>query len=134
MQTFAICLIPLLLGCKIATLSAIFYYISIAVGLPFAAGGDGGLKKLYETTGGYLIGFVLASFQIGIMVENNPHFVIIPLVIGNIIIFISGVIWLPFGLSFKTGNKISKFTNIKDLLMWGVIPFIPGDLLKIALV
>eukprot|EP00483_Globobulimina_turgida_P000724 UN00724 len=133
MQTFAIHVIPLLFGCKIATLSAILYYIAIGVGLPFGAGGEGGIKKLYQTTGGYLVGFILSSFQIGIMIENNQQNVIAPLLFGNVIIFISGVIWLPFGLSFKTGKKISNFTNIKDLLMWGVIPFIPGDLIKIAL-
>mmetsp|Transcript_9000 Transcript_9000/g.8091 ORF Transcript_9000/g.8091 Transcript_9000/m.8091 type:complete len:182 (+) Transcript_9000:102-647(+) len=133
MQTFAINLIPLLFGLKIAVLSSIFYYIAIGYGLPVGASGEGGYKKLYGPTGGYLVGFILASIQIGIMYQDNPENILMPLIIGNLIIFAAGVMWLPFGLSFKTGNKLSNYTNIKDLLMWGFIPFIPGDLIKIAL-
>ena len=133
MQTFAINVIPILFGAKIAVLSSVIYYIAIGYGLPVGAGGEGGYKKFYGPTGGYLVGFILASIQTGIMSENDPENILIPLIIGNFIIFAFGVMWLPFGLSYKTGKKLENFTNVKDLLMWGIIPFIPGDLIKIAL-
>merc|ERR1712154_447390 len=56
MQTFAINIIPLLFGLKVAVLSSVLYYIAIAVGLPVGAGGEGGVSKLYGPTGGYLVG------------------------------------------------------------------------------
>ena len=134
MQTFAINIIPLFFGLKIAILSSIFYFIAIGYGLSVGAGGEGAYKKLYGPTGGYLVGFILASFQIGFMYENDPtKNIFTPVILGNLIILIVGCMWLPFGLSYKTGKKLSNFTNIKDILMWGLIPFIPGDLIKIGL-
>ncbi len=133
MQTFAVNVIPLLFGFKVGVLSAVFYYIAIGFGLPFGAGGEGGFQKLYGPTGGYLVGFIVASLQIGLAIESNPDHVLSALVIGSCIIFGAGAAWLPFGLSLKTGKKLSNFTNIRDVMMWGVIPFVPGDIIKIGL-
>eukprot|EP01084_Bolivina_argentea_P171935 297865_1 len=102
MQTFAINVIPLVFGAKIALFGSITYYCGIGMGLPIGAGGEGGVSKLYGPTGGYLVGFILASFQMGIMIENDLEMTLLALVLGNIIILVSGMIWLPFGLSFNT--------------------------------
>jgi len=137
MQTFAINIIPIIFDVKIATLASVWYYLCIAMGLPVGAGREGGSKKLYGPTGGYLVGFILASFQMGVMLETgaaqDPQSTFMALLIGNAIILLCGLVWLPFGLSFKTGKPVSNFSNMKDVLMWGLIPFIPGDLIKIVL-
>ena len=57
MQTYAVTLLPCLFGYKIAVFSCLLYILEIAIGLPF--GGVGGLTKLYHTTGGYFVGYIM---------------------------------------------------------------------------
>ena len=127
MHTFAINLLPLLFGWKIATLSSLLYYAHI---------GYHNIKDLYHATGGYLIGFIIASLQIGSMIENHPksnNVHIIALIIGNFTILFAGMLFMPIGLSYKTGKSVNEFSDKDFLLRQAVVPFIPGAIIKIIL-
>jgi biotin transport system substrate-specific component len=114
------------LGTKRGTLSYIVYLFIGVVGLPVFSGFSGGFTKLLGPTGGYLIGFVLMAFISGIFIDNfsnNIYMCFLGMVLGTIVTYLLGTAWL----SYET-----KLT-FNAALYAGVIPFIPGDLVKMII-
>ncbi|GAH66853.1 unnamed protein product, partial [marine sediment metagenome] len=93
-----------------------------ASGLPVFAGARGELSHLAGPTGGYLIGFVVAAYLVGKVVERKDSsiWLILAMLAGT------GVIYLLGGLRLAHFLRI----GIKETLYLGVIPFLPGDILK----
>ena len=126
-QTFAVLLTGALLGSRLGTAAVIAYLIEGAVGLPFFAGGGGGIMRFFGPTGGYLIAFPCAAYVTGLFAEygwdKNYWYAVTAMAIGSLIILIIGGVFfsvitltLP-GMAFK-------------IAVW---PFLAGDLIKIAL-
>jgi biotin transporter BioY len=126
-QTFAVLISGILLGSIRGAFSQIVYLLIGLTGLPFwfAAGGSLGIARLIGPTGGYLIGFVAAAFLVGKLAEmgwaKTIKTAILAMIVGNIVIYIFGLLWL------------TNFLPWKELLIAGLYPFLPGDLLKIFL-
>jgi biotin transport system substrate-specific component len=96
-----------------------------ALGLPVFAGGKAGLAVLFGPTGGFLFGFLIAALVMGLISgKGKPGFIkdLVALIVGNIIIFGIGVPWLQI---------ILKLTWDKALA-FGLLPFIPGAVIKIV--
>src|SRR5919197_6504225 len=70
-QTFAVVLTGALLGSRLGAMAMIAYLIEGASGLPFFAGGMGGVAHLMGQTGGYLIAFPAAAFITGAFAEQG---------------------------------------------------------------
>ncbi|MEE4164869.1 MAG: biotin transporter BioY [Desulfocapsaceae bacterium] len=125
LQNLFIMLAGLLLGGRWALISIGVYLLAGFVGLPVFAGGTGGLGKLLGPTGGYLLGFAAAAYWIGTISEKGNRSVvvdIIAMVSGTLIIYVFGVSWLKV----VTGMSFSKAIAV------GMLPFLVGDALKIA--
>ena len=126
-QTFAVLLAAALLGSRLGALSQLTYLAIGATGLPywFALGGPPGIARLLGPTGGYLWGFVAAAFVVGWLVEHGwgrrLWTAALAMLAGSIVIYIFGLSWL------------AHFLPSGELLPIGLYPFIPGDLIKIAL-
>lgn len=123
-QTLAIVLIGALYGSKRAVLSVISYISAGALGIPvFQSGQAGILYLLTSPTTGFLIGFAAAAFLIGLLAEKGWDkrygTTILAMVLGNIMIYVFGILWFSF------------FVGIKKALILGFLPFIIGDLFKI---
>ncbi|MBD3306711.1 biotin transporter BioY, partial [candidate division KSB3 bacterium] len=103
------------------------YIAQGAAGLPFFAKGAAGLAYLRGVTGGYLIGFVIAAFSIGWLVERGVgrkyHTAVLAMCWGNAIIYGFGVLWLQNILQ----------TSLSTALKLGVYPFMLGDVYKIGI-
>ena len=112
----------LLLGSKWGFISVFIYILLGALGLPVFSGGNGGLHHLYGPTGGYLIGFMVASWVIGKIsrIKRNALFDGIALFVGASIINVLGIVWLKW--QFPQGWE-------KALLVYWV--FILADIIKI---
>lgn len=126
LQNLFVMLAGLLLGGRWGLTSVGVYLLAGAIGLPVFAGGTGGLGKFVGPTGGYLLGFAAAAYVIGIISERGKGRVVIDvlaMVAGMFIIYIVGVSWLKV----VTGMSISKVITV------GMLPFLPGDVLKIAI-
>jgi len=126
-QTFAVLFIGFLLGPKRAVISVLLYLGQGLAGLPvFAAAPKAGYIVLLGPSGGYLIGFVPAAFLTGLLAkfgwDRRVWTTVVAMSLGNIIIYTFGLIWL----SILTGFNYNT-------LSFGLYPFIPGDILKIAL-
>lgn len=97
-------------------------------GLPVFSGFSGGLGKLAGPTGGYLIGFLFLILIGGFFMtlSDGQHqllFALAGLVLGSLVMYLFGTLWLAFQM---------HLTFIQALFA-GVIPYLPGDILKIVL-
>ena len=131
-QTFAVLCSGLFLGKKYGCLSQIFYVILGVAFIPWFGGMTGGLEILLDSTGGFLIGFIIASYFIGYITEkyaNARNFTRMTAVIG---IANFALIYIPglAGLALFLTSQGTAF-GVMDLLMMGLIPFIAGDIVKI---
>jgi len=126
-QTFAVVLTGALLGSRLGAVTMIIYLIEGAVGLPFFAGGHGGLLHLMGPSGGYLIAFPAAAFITGAFAEHGWDRKFLSaaaaMAIGSLVIMLSG--WMWFSLVMRTSPALTLFNT--------VITFIPGDIIKICL-
>ena len=124
-QTFAVLMIGALLGARRAGLSVLTYIMEGAAGLPVFAHGRSGLLVLLGPTGGYLVGFVVAAYVVGLLAEKGWDrrigTTVLAMVVGNVVIYGFGLAWL------------SCLPGVNNVLREGLYPFIIGDLLKIAL-
>jgi len=128
-QTFAVLLSGAALGATWGGASQLLYVMLGAVGLPFFAGGNGGWTYATGSTLGYLIGFIVAAYVVGLMAERQQDRSVLSAVpaflTGNLIIYGFGVPWLYYSIeSISTGEAA---------LAAGFTPFIAGDLVKIVL-
>ena len=121
-----ICLVlGALLGRNRAALSVLAYLFQGAIGLPVFAMGDSGLLCLMGPKGGYLLGYVAAAYVTGHMVERmrdrTAYNTFLALVAGNGVIYLLGV------------SQLSLFIGFDSALLFGVLPFLLGDALKLLL-
>ena len=123
-QTFAVLLIGATLGSKRGIASMLLYFALGAFGLPVFAGGESGLAYLSGATFGYLIGFVIAAYTIGLLaergLERNVRTSILPFLVGTVIIYVCGIAWLA--LILGSYNKA---------ITAGLLPFLLGDTFKL---
>lgn len=124
-QTFAVLMLAALLGPRRSALCLLAYIAEGAAGLPVFAQGKAGFAVLRGLTGGYIIGFVPAAYLVGFLARNGwdrrISTTILAMIFGNVIIYTFGLLWL------------SALVGLQSALAGGLYPFIPGDLLKIAL-
>jgi biotin transport system substrate-specific component len=126
-QTFAVLLTGALLGSRLGAAALIAYLIEGATGLPFFAGGSGGLAHILGPTGGYLVAFPAAAFITGAFAEHgwDKRFItaVAAMFVGSIVIIFVGAAWFP----------VLTHTAPLLALRVGVAPFIIGDIVKILL-
>ncbi|HCJ66753.1 MAG TPA: hypothetical protein DHV62_05355 [Elusimicrobia bacterium] len=139
LQTFFVLLSGAVLGGRLGALSQLGYWVIGGLGLPFFAGGTFGFKALFGPTGGYLLGFILASWIVGwfrspkvtlgfgvpsgLADKNKTRFrdLFSIFLIADLLLLLLGASWLAVVLH----------CSIKKAILLGVLPFIPGDLVKI---
>lgn len=122
-QTFAVLLTGMALGSRRGALAVALYVLEGALGLPFFAAGAAGLAKLIGPTGGYLCAFPLAAFVAGLLAERGwdrkPLTTVLGMLASSLTIFLFGALWLAHFVG-----------GITPAVVQGVLPFLPGDVLK----
>lgn len=122
-QTFGALVAGAALGSKRGASGMGLYLVLGSVGLPVFAGWKSG-PVWTLASGGYIIGFVAAAYVVGWLAErgwDRRPLVLVAMLIGNIIIYIPGLLQLSF---FVPEGRVLEF---------GLWPFIPGDLVKLYL-
>jgi len=124
-QTFAVLLVGSALGARRGAAAALAYLAEGTWGLPVFAGGAAGPHVLAGPTGGYLAGFVLGAFACGALAERGwdrrPLSTVASMAVGNVAILVPGVV------------RLAAFVGPGPVWKLGLFPFVPGDLVKIAL-
>ena len=126
-QTFAVLLVGTTLGSRRGALAMALYLAEGAMGLPvFAHGGLVGFAHLVGPTGGYLWSYPLAAWVVGRLAESGwdrrPVTAGLAMLMGNAVIYLVGLPWLAL-----------FFVGWDQVLMAGLLPYVPGDLVKIVL-
>jgi biotin transport system substrate-specific component len=126
LQTLAVLLSGALLGSRAGASAQLAYVAAGAAGLPVGASGNFGMTWVMGPTFGYAIGFVAAAFVTGLMVERGWGKGIwrlaVAMVFGNLVIYVLGVARLG---QFLDGG-------VQAAIVAGVLPFLIGDAIKIA--
>lgn len=98
----------------------VMFLLQGIMGAPVFAGGSSGIMPLLGPSGGYLMGYALGAFCTGRIVERYKNRSILAMGIGNAIVYIVGAV------------QLSIFIPMSQAWLFGVLPYIPLDLLKIA--
>ncbi|GAA2107509.1 biotin transporter BioY [Microlunatus panaciterrae] len=123
LQTFAVLLTVSVLGSRRGLLSMGLYLVAGAAGVPWFAGGSSGFTS---ASFGYIVGFVLAALVVGHLAargaDRTPLKAAGLMVLGNLAIYAVGVPWL----------MVIAHLSLPTALALGVVPFLIGDAIKIA--
>ena len=121
----AVYLAAYVLGMKAGTVSYLIYLLLGAVGMPVFSGFQGGIAKLLGPTGGYLIGFILTALTAGFFIERFSgkalHFA--GMAAGAGFCYVLGTAWFMYQMNMSLASSLSLC----------VLPYLPGDLIKIIL-
>lgn len=122
LQNNIILFLAAIMGARRGALSVIFYLTQGIMGYPVFAAGKSGLAHLLGPTGGYLLGYLVAAFVVGKLVEmsrdKTPLRIFQIMGLGFLIIYFLGASYL------------SHFIGVKSAIVAGVLPFIVTDALK----
>lgn len=137
-----------ILGKKYGSISLIVYILLGAVGVPVFAGFKGGLGVLAGPTGGYIIGYLAAAFLTGLLVEivfrktassseSGSRSKTAGTAKSRTLRFIGIILSMIAGLAacYALGTAwfmISTGTGLGAAMLSCVIPFLPGDAVKIV--
>jgi biotin transport system substrate-specific component len=139
LQTLSALLVGATLGARRGLASTGLYLLLGCVGLPVFALNSAGTHEssfrqiasmvdghlVLGTTGGYLIGFIVAATLVGRLAElgwdRKLRGSVAAMVIGLVVIFAIGVTWLAIAASL----------SVQDALLYGLWPFLPGEVVKL---
>ncbi len=125
LQTFFVLLSGALLGSRLGVFTQTSYMLLGLTGTQVFTGFGSGSLYLFGPTGGYIIGFILATLFAGSLFEGNQNSttVFAKLLCADFIILFSGTLWL----------KISLSCSLSKAFLLGLAPFVLGDILKVIL-
>ena len=115
-----------ILGTKKGTISYLIYLLIGLVGIPVFSGFTSGPGKLFGPTGGYLIGFIPLALIAGYFINhfhNKKALRFLGMILGTAVCYALGTTWLA----------IQAHMGFQAALMAGVVPFLPGDFIKMIL-
>lgn len=111
-------------GWKRATISYLVYILVGLAGLPVFSGFGSGPAKVLGPSGGYLVGMIFLTIISGYIVEKTSAWYLqfAGMILGTIVTYAFGTAWMGYSLEMSFTAALAA----------GVIPFIPGDLVKMA--
>ncbi len=127
MQTAVVLLLGVAYGPALAVGTILLYVAEGAMGLPVFAGTPErgiGLPYIVGPTGGYIASWLLAATIMGVAAERTRHWLAVALaaLAATGVIYLLGAAWL------------ATFVGAEKALALGVLPFLLGDAVKVALV
>lgn len=137
LQTLVIMAIAAGYGSRLALATVAAYMVEGALGLPVFTNTPplvAGPAYFLGPTGGFLLGFFAIAWIVGTAADRGWSRSIPKLagamVVANIVLFALGFIWLAW---FATLSSGASGLGVSGAITHGVVPFIPGGILKIAL-
>lgn len=139
LATLVIYLAVYVLGWKMGTVSVLLYLLLGMVGIPVFSGFSGGFVKLAGPTGGYLVGYIPLALISGLFIllstklpstDKRATKAILPrliqvagMVLGTVVLYALGTAWFCIIMDCTASYAMGLC----------VLPFIPGDLIKILI-
>lgn len=122
----AIYFVVSVVGMKLGTASVIIYILLGLAGVPVFTNFTGGPAKLFGPTGGYIIGYIFMALICGFFADKFKKR--LPLyfwgmILGTAVCYLFGTAWLGYQMDLTFPQALAA----------GVLPYIPGDLLKLII-
>jgi len=131
-QTFAVVLVGAALGSALGTASLLLYLLVGLAGAPVYSQHKHGWEVVSGSTGGYLVGFIVAAAATGWLAQRGwdrrISSSVSAMLTGNVIIYVFGLVWLHHWLGANNFGQ-SWNTTLED----GLYPFVAGDVIKLYL-
>lgn len=126
-QSLGVMLTGAILGARRGALSMVVFLALVAVGLPLLAGGAGGLGVFVTPRVGFLVGFPVAAYVVGLVTERGaPPYTLLRGILANVL---GGVVALyAFGI---VGIMAVGRVGI-DAAATPLAVYLPGDALKVV--
>lgn len=118
-QSFIVLLLGAFLGPKKGSLAVLLFIAQGLGGMPVFAAGKLGLAHLAGPAGGYVVGYVVAAFLTGSLVGCSARRNFLALTVGSLAIYLLGA------------AHLAQFIGMKRAVFAGMVPFVPGDFIKI---
>ena len=129
MGTFAVLTVGAAYGPRLGLVTMLGYMIVGALGFDVFAGSSAekfGLTYMFGGTGGYLVGYVLATLALGLAArrgwDRSVLMMAVAMLIGNALIYVPGLLWLR-----------TMADSWSQTIAWGLTPFVVADLIKLGL-
>lgn len=129
MGTFAVLTIGAAYGPKLGLTTILGYMLIGMLGFDIFQSSTAdlnGISYMMGSTGGYLVGYVLAVLALGVLAragwDRSAPKMAGAMLLGNALIYVPGLIWLG-----------TLYGWDKPILQWGLTPFLLGDGIKLAL-
>ncbi|MEM9044285.1 MAG: biotin transporter BioY [Pseudomonadota bacterium] len=130
--TFAVLSIGAAYGPRLGLATILGYLVIGSMGFDIFATStaeNNGISYMAGGTGGYLLGYVLATLALGYFArlgwDRNAVMMAIAMLVGNVLIYVPGIAWLAHLYLAEQGWGV--------VLQWGLWPFLAGDAIKLAL-
>ena len=127
-QSLGVMLCGAVLGARKGALAVLLFLVLVFLGLPLLSGGRGDIGVLAGPTAGFVVGFPVAAFVTGLVVEKwRSAPVVLAAFVGAVL---GGVVVLYgfglVGMALKLGKTLPETAML-------LTPFVAGDLLKTAI-
>ncbi|QJF51537.1 biotin transporter BioY [Roseobacter ponti] len=129
MGTFAVLTIGAAYGARLGLTTIMGYMIIGALGFDIFQSSTAelnGLAYMTGSTGGYLLGYVIATVALGALAsrgwDRSVVWMALAMLIGNVLLYVPGLLWLG-----------QLYGWDQPILQWGLTPFLLGDALKLVL-
>ena len=123
---FAVYMAGTMLGPVWGTASQVVFIALAAIGVPVLANFQGGPSAIFGKTGGYAIGYILTALLTALLTKalgRKFWSLCVAMVVGCAACYVLGTIWF----------MILTGADLVSALGWCVLPYLPGDAVKIVL-
>ncbi|MFL4474737.1 biotin transporter BioY [Paeniglutamicibacter sp. MACA_103] len=124
-QTLGVMLAGAILGPWLGALSMAVLMALVAIGLPLLAGGRGGIGVFFGPSAGYLLGWVVGAFVIGLIVHASGRK---PVPWRTLVGVLTGGILVIYAVGIPVQSMVTRLPLGETVLM--SLAFVPGDLIK----
>lgn len=138
--TFAVLSVGAAYGPRLGLVTILAYMLVGVFGFDVFAGSSAdkfGLAYMMGTTGGYLVGYVLATLALGLAArkgwDRGVGGMTLAMLIGNALIYVAGLAWLYVLVSGGLFNAEKFASPLAQTLAWGLTPYLIGDAMKLVL-
>jgi biotin transport system substrate-specific component len=138
--TFAVLTIGAAYGPRLGLATILGYLLVGALGFDVFAGSSpekNGIAYMLGGTGGYLVGYVLATLALGFAArrgwDRSVGGMALAMLVGNLLIYVPGVAWLYHLIAGGLFDPAKFASPWQQTLAWGVTPYLVGDAIKLAL-
>lgn len=125
MQPHVVLFLSPLLGARRSVFATLAFLGQGFFGLPVFAGAKGGAAILAGPTGGYLLGYIVAAYVTGLIIEKlktrTIRHAFFAMLLGSFVIYFFGAL------------KLATYVGAQKAILLGILPFLPGDFIKIGI-